>query len=917
MGVWSFEAADITDSEDLQSHPIYRTPAIDAFLHSEKSEKRIISGLKGTGKTLFLKVISQHYRRLGGVTLIPKNQLTERLYSIDYDFSGDKAKAWASSERWKHVWRTVLFVLVLKAVGQKISPDLLTIFPSELGLSIGAHLSAAIRNRVVDNWRFQELFPKTLDSPIQAITQPVALFLDNIDEAMARHSGHDLYRNSIEPQRQLGSHSYEIWLSAQIGFVLALREITTRNAHLKLFGTVRGEAIRDNPTATAFNLQAMVLDLRYTPAELRGIFETKLRKLLADSPQSFPRRSEPNPIRAFFPLDRIEHPSVTAGEDHPYSEDIFDYLRRHTRGRPRELDFIGYGLQMIPPSLRTPERIRELVRDLSHQFFGFARNEAVPFWDPRLEKLVDKIPSNFILRRDAERIAETALGAETGRELWGALYANGLCGAVVNVYPSGMEQRFSKHGGVGELSELDFRSARIWVLHPCVNIATRPRRARYQANPRNVAGHAHPFVSEPRARKKHLHVLVGAGRLGLGLVVPMMLAEGGTKILIVARASNEWQPLLDSSGSKECTLAIRYFGKNGLKSSDYIVEMRVVSDKHTLWQEEIQKSLRRSRCVLLLSSASSSLQRAISLGDSIGISVGPKGLEAVATTIADTTCKAKVVLGYENDEVGMQNAAKILEAKGKTLVPTVVDRICSEREVGEETVVIRAERYGKITACVETTKLRLLPSAFFRKANDEVRAVTDAEEFRFVQQKKKRLVNSLHSAAAALVLKALMDVGARQETANDVLLGLVAQNMDIRAELLGVKELMILSVVGTLPPSRLDHKLPDLIRELNEYGEQALQRMLEGPDAPSRVLKTDVQSLSAKYRMLFADVQNLALEALRHKVVQATLQMTETEIKARLATLNNAFLTLLTKPGNRGRPGSDLSANDAFAAGAS
>jgi hypothetical protein len=391
MGVWSFEAAEIADREDLESRPIYRTPAIEAFLHSEKSTKRIISGLKGTGKTLFLKVISHHYRRLGGVTLIPKNQLTERLYSIDYDFSGEKAKAWASNERWKHVWRTVLSVLVLKAVGQAVPPQLQTIFPDTLGLSVAGHLSAAIRSRAVSLEKFQQLFPEILDSPIQSITQPVALFLDNIDEAFARHSGYDLYLDSVQPQRQLGAHSYRLWLSGQIGFVLALRELSARNEHLKLFGTVRSEAIRDNPTPTAFNAQAMVLDLSYSPSELRSIFEIKLQALRETSPQSFSRPSERDLIKAFFLFDEIKHTSVKANGD-AYSEDTFDYLRRHTRGRPRELDFIGYGLEMIRPELRTPDRVRELVRDLSQKFFGFARNEAVPFWDTRLDRLLEKVP---------------------------------------------------------------------------------------------------------------------------------------------------------------------------------------------------------------------------------------------------------------------------------------------------------------------------------------------------------------------------------------------------------------------------------------------------------------------------------------------------------------------------------------------
>jgi hypothetical protein len=90
--------------------------------------------------------------------------------------------------------------------------------------------------------------------------------------------------------------------------------------------------------------------------------------------------------------------------------------------------------------------------------------------------------------------------------------------------------------------------------------------------------------------------------------------------------------------------------------------------------------------------------------------------------------------------------------------------------------------------------------------------------------------------------------------------------------------------------------------------------MLDGPDAPSRVLKTDIHSLSAKYNRLFADVQSLAVAALRYKKVQSVLQIPEIEIKPRLDALKNAFLTLLTQAGSK--PRSDKDSRKDMAVGA-
>ena len=422
------------------------------------------------------------------------------------------------------------------------------LFPENLGTSVGAHLSRALHARAGGHRFLHELFATRLDAEIQRINQPVAVFIDNIEDAVGRHSGIDLLNYEIQAHTQSGAHSYDIWLAAQIGFISAVRELSARNAHVKIFGTVRSEAIRDNCTSTAFNVQAMLLDLRYTPADLRGIFETKLNDLRQTSPMLFRDRLQGNPITAFLGTAWIEHRSVVDAEGKPLKEDIFEYLRRHTRGRPRELDLrLGHGLQMIEPGARTTQAVRDLVLEMSYDFFKYAKNESLPYWQPSLDVLLQKIPSNFIARSEAERIAadtfnprtgkadtfDERIGKEVGKRLWTALYTEGLCGAVVNVRPGEMEQRFANHSRMAELSEGDFRSAETWVLHPCVNIATLRPPGKYRPNRYNVAGHAYRYIRAPKQAKQHVHVLLGAGRLGLGLVTPMILSGPQTKVIVV------------------------------------------------------------------------------------------------------------------------------------------------------------------------------------------------------------------------------------------------------------------------------------------------------------------------------------------------------------------------------------------------
>jgi hypothetical protein len=897
MSVWTYEAANLADTDNIASRPIYQTSDISEFLSFERSQKRIICGLTGTGKTLFLKLASYHYRRMSGFKCIPEKQLTDRLYSLDYDFSGEKAVIWASHERWKHVWRTVLAVIVLRGIGHELHQDVIEIFPDYLETSVGAHLSRALQTRAGGSRLFHELFPNRLDAAIQRISQPVALFIDNIDEAFARHAGYDLYYQSIRADRQAGTHSYDIWLSAQIGFILAVRELSARNSHVKIFGTVRSEALRDNPTQTAFNAYSILLDLRYTGSDLREIFVKKLNELRSVSPDLFRIQTDDDPIMGFLGTPKLTHPTVVDANGRPHQEDSFDYLRRHTRGRPRELDLVGHELQMIPAKLRTPEAIRNVLRGLSDRFYQFAKNEAVPFWEPMIDVVLQHMPSNFMPRATAENIVTKAFGTDANRAIWGALYKNGLCGAVIRTHSHKMTQRFANHDRAMELKEEDFRSASTWVLHPCVNIATLARRLRYKPNKHNVAGHGYSFIPAPKAMKNHVHVLVGAGRLGLGLVAPVMLGAPGTRLVVASRRSELWEPVLSSvaeGGAIE--LKVSFPKPSDVRPGEiFDTRIRVVTDDHPSWEQELRKTVQQSRCVMFLYSEQESLQKVLGLGDSIGVSVGAKALDAVASAIAQANLKTKIVIAYENDEQSVDRAGQVLMSSGITMVPTVVDRICVSREIDSKTVVIKAEEYGHIIALVQPKHIRALPPAFFNERQENIRFVSNESEFVYERVRKRRLVNSMHAAAAALVQVALKDSGTKPETANDLLLGLIANSMDIYTQLVGLKELMILSVIGTMDSDHLrGSDIQALISDLNTFADESLARIRNGADAPSRVLQITSEALARKYRTLFLDVPALVERAMRSEAVAAVLPMPKAVVQARLASLETAFNRLFS-----------------------
>ena len=119
----------------------------------------------------------------------------------------------------------------------------------------------------------------------------------------------------------------------------------------------------------------------------------------------------------------------------------------------------------------------------------------------------------------------------------------------------------------------------------------------------------------------------------------------------------------------------------------------MVTDGMQNWEGEIRKALKQHRCVLVICAHDESMRTAVEMGDSIGVCVGVQGLPEVTSIIAASKGKAKIVIAYENDEEAVERASAVLSARELTTCPTIVDRICTSREISPEGIVIRAESF--------------------------------------------------------------------------------------------------------------------------------------------------------------------------------------------------------------------------------
>ena len=172
--------------------------------------------------------------------------------------------------------------------------------------------------------------------------------------------------------------------------------------------------------------------------------------------------------------------------------------------------------------------------------------------------------------------------------------------------------------------------------------------------------------------------------------------------------------------------------------------------------------------------------------------------------------------------------------------------------------------------------------------------ISSKADFIFQRSKKRRLVNSMHAAAAALVHLALIRAGQGPRPQTTGSWASLPKIWTSESQLIGIKELMILAVLSTLEKLPEGADLQKEISALNAYADQSLKRILDGADSPSRVLQLTSKSLAQKYRKLFEDVPAKVATAMQNPGESVPLSpVSEVAVKARMDALDITFGRLL------------------------
>ena len=137
-----------------------------------------------------------------------------------------------------------------------------------------------------------------------------------------------------------------------MGLVEAAYQLRRLTHRIKIFAAIRKEAFEKlgetNPMVQ--QLRGSTVDMSYSRQSLREIFETNIRR---ERPRHLVDKSvlRTEPFAALLGFTQVRH--TYTGED----EEIFNYIYRHTLGRPRDLMTIGGRLSRIPPAQRDPHTV--------------------------------------------------------------------------------------------------------------------------------------------------------------------------------------------------------------------------------------------------------------------------------------------------------------------------------------------------------------------------------------------------------------------------------------------------------------------------------------------------------------------------------------------------------------------------------
>jgi len=490
--IWASDANQI-DIRDLE-RVVFRNELIDDFLN--RRGKCFLSANKGLGKTLLLTykryLLAEFYRAAKQgkeqhhVFFVPEGKPYLDFMSDVRSLSKTHEDYLSELVNAKRMWGLALRVSALSyhaSLFTEDDADELALLPRRLRHWVrGARIEPTVVfkevlgrsvkeiNRVIDE---TENF---LDHKLRLVHSGTVFFIDKVDQGI-RH----LSRSG--------------WVSVQAGLIEAAWDAMNTNSHIKIHATIRQEAFSNYESDIKANLYGATTMIQYS--------ENDLQRLLDQLTQCYEGKS----FKEFVNLNVVKHPHRA------FPEDSFQYVRRHTLGRPRDLVIISSELSTQQSSLSEPI-YRRLVNDTSAAVLvSNVFDEMRAFLDclhDKSERLrfLSLLPHNILTRDEAISIccqlnnispdAYKFYASDSGQlhHPFCELYRAGLLGVIATDPDSQTSvQTFKQPHDLVNDFESSVPETPFYLIHPALDGCIRKYRATgvYNVFQHVVVGHGQPW----------------------------------------------------------------------------------------------------------------------------------------------------------------------------------------------------------------------------------------------------------------------------------------------------------------------------------------------------------------------------------------------------------------------------------------
>lgn len=422
MCVW-VEDADKLDYDSKELHIVYYNRMVKSYLNSRSSSLGL-AGVKGQGKTFLIKVKRSLIGNNKSVLCFPKTRMVD---TIDSSIVIDRSlfKYLKDYTTWVNLWKYAICSSILS------QEDFFKEVPKEI-----FQLSQNTESIIKANKRSEPSFVMTvllnkniqdlklllgevgqLVTIIRGFHQSICFFIDKLDQSFSDYAK-SFNADSVMPLR---SRNASIWQYAQYSLAEASYDIyNNTNHHVKIYFTIRHEALIDSEIINkdkARNMNAYITKLEYNKTDLKEMYDLYICNETTENLVSSQDIST-MPSKAFIGLETIPHGYVDG-----ISENVFDYIFRHTFKRPYDMMKICHALYLEISDREALSEIvlRQIVNNESNKLLDQYLQELSIFLPCPIEeiyRLLTMIPGNVLSLKLMNQFCNTHYRECDERDIW-------------------------------------------------------------------------------------------------------------------------------------------------------------------------------------------------------------------------------------------------------------------------------------------------------------------------------------------------------------------------------------------------------------------------------------------------------------------------------------------------------------------